>query len=273
MDPLQCGAPGCQYETPAAFTEAAQILQLMTLHTTQAHGLSPAAAHPPTKIEKRPRPVVKQEMTEHDWRYFRDEWNDYKRVTGVAGQNLLNELWCCMFPDLRRLALDQGGKEALTTKDLMLAQIRLLAVHVLHEAAHTVALHEAKQMADETTKTFAARVRGIASNCSLSKMCSCNPATKVSFVDETVYHVVLAGLRDREMQERALSAAILKTIKGIQSLVEFCSAEESGRMTTPTIGGVRSSYQKSKFEEQQTRRDPQGKCSFCGEKPHTDSGP
>ena len=112
---------------------------------------------------------------------------------------------------------------------------------VLHAAVHTVALHEARQSQSESTKAFAARVRGIATNCDLSKACECSK--QVSFLDETVYHVVLAG---RDMQERALSAAILKTIKDINSLVEFCSAEESGRKSAPTVGAICSSYQEGK---------------------------
>ena len=64
----------------------------------------------------------------------------------------------------------------------------------LDAAVHTVALHDARQTAEESTKAFAARVRGIAANCELVKDCSCG--VKVSFLEETVYHVVLAGLRD-----------------------------------------------------------------------------
>ena len=110
---------------------------------------------------------------------------------------------------------------------------------------HTVALHEARQSPGESTKAFAARVRGIATNCNLVKTCECSKT--VSFLDETVYHVVLAGLHDSDMQERALSAAILKTITDTASLVEFCSAEESGRKCTPTVAGFRgSTFQRNK---------------------------
>jgi len=64
----------------------------------------------------------------------------------------------------------------------------------------------------------------------------------VSYTEETVYHVVLAGLRDRDLQERCTAQALLKNITNIFSLVAYCSAEESGRLGTPgTMGGVRSS--------------------------------
>ena len=266
--PLECSAPGCQYSTPPGIPDFNQSIQLMAIHTTQAHPGPGQQQRPTTKVDKRPRPEVTQDMSEHDWRFFVSEWEDYKRATGITDQALLDELWSCMAPDLKRLAFDQGGKEALATEELMLARIRLLAVSVLHAAVHTVSLHEARQGADESTKAFAARGRGIAANCDLSKDCTCG--VKVSFLEETVYHVVMAGLRDREMQERCLAAAILKTIKDISSLVEFCSAEESGRMSAPTVGAMRSSYQRGKANKGQ-QSSQQTQCGFCGGGQHSSS--
>ena len=212
-----------------------EMLEFLRLHTTQAHAgvTQPGtpSSRPTTKVDKRPRPTIQEDMSEHDWRFFLSEWKDYTRATGISDQNLLDELWSCMSPDLRRLAFDQGGKDELDTEEKMLSRIRNLAVSVLHAAVHTVSLHEAQQTPTESTKAFAARVRGIATNCNLVKKCVCTK--EVTFLDETVYHVVLAGLQDRDMQERALSAAILKTITDISSLVEFCSAEDQEESRPP----------------------------------------
>ena len=95
----------------------------------------------------------------------------------------------------------------------MMARIKSLAVAVLHTAIHTVHLHEARQIPEETTKAFAARARGIASNCILHKKCSCGE--EVSYLEETVYHVVLAGLRDTTLQEACTTQALLGNIKDI----------------------------------------------------------
>ena len=70
----------------------------------------------------------------------------------------------------------------------------------------------------------------------LGEQCTCG--LQVSFLEETVYHVVLAGLRDRELQEACTTQALLSNIKDISSLVEFCSAKESGQMSaSATVGG------------------------------------
>ena len=57
----------------------------------------------------------------------------------------------------------------------------------------------------------------------------------------TVYHLVLAG---RDMLEKT---AILKTIKDINSLVEFCSVEESGRKYAPTASQILSESQEHSY--------------------------
>ena len=276
--PITCSATGCSYNTPMG-AELKDMLEFMKLHTQQAH--PPTVPEPTvrearatTKVDKRPRPVIQEEMSEHDWRFFQSEWKDYTRATGVTGQHLLDELWSCMSADLRRLAFNQGSKEDLDTEQKMMERIRGLAVSVLHAAVHTVALHEARQSPGESTKAFAARVRGTATNCNLVKACECSKP--VSFLDETVYHVVLAGLHDSDMQERALSAAILKTITDTASLVEFCSAEESGRKCTPTVAGFRgSTFQRNKHLQNQpvtqANTPVTSRCDFCGGKPHSSS--
>ena len=148
---MTCSAVGCGYSTPEGVPDFTAQLTCLSLHTQQAHpaqvaeGVAPGpAAHPTCKVDKRARPSVASEMSEHDWRFFLSEWQDYKRATGISGQNMLNELWSCMVPDLKRLAFDQGGKELLNTEALMLARLKLLAVSVLHAAVHTVSLHEAR---------------------------------------------------------------------------------------------------------------------------------
>ena len=248
----------------------------MTLHTQQAHPTVTAAARPITKVETRARPDVTMDTPEADWRFFLSEWEDYKRVTAISGQSVLDELWSCMKGDLKRLAFDQGGKETLTTEALMLARIKSLAVTELHTAVHTVMLHEAKQTSEETTKAFAARVQGIASNCNFTKTCTCQPPTNVSFSEETVYHVVLAGLRDRDMQEKCLAAAYMKTVTNLPQLVQFCSAEESSRASgsSSLVGAVRSSYQHNKRRGQiksfgNFPKPPPTICNRCDGAPHS----
>ena len=280
LAPFTCSAPACDFSTPEECDQNT-ALQLLTLHTQAAHP-TPAAANangrPITKVELRPRPEVSMDTSEADWRFFISEWVDYKRVTGITGQSILDELWSCMKGDLKRLAFDQGGKDTLTTEPLMIARIKSLAVTVLHSAVHTIHLHEAKQTKDESTKAFAARVQGIACSCNLTKVCTCRAT--VSFTEETVYHVVLAGLRDTEMQERCLAAAYLKSVTNLAQLLQFCSAEESSKNgnVNGLVGAVKSTYQRERRAANitsQTSHTAQANvrtCANCNGAPHGKHG-
>ena len=131
-DPIPCNAPGCNFVTAAECATIAQALQHMSLHVQAAHPAPAAAAglRPTTKVEHWSRPEINMDTSERDWRFFLDEWEDYKRATAVTGPAVLDELWSCMTSDLKKLAFDQGGKLALTTEALMMERIKTLAVTV-----------------------------------------------------------------------------------------------------------------------------------------------
>ena len=101
---LQCHH--CNFTTPSG-AEMKDMLDFMKLHTQQAHPallVTGRETRPTTKVDNMPRLVMNEEMSEHDWRFFGSEWEDYKRATGVTGQNVLDVLWSCMADDLRRMA-------------------------------------------------------------------------------------------------------------------------------------------------------------------------
>ena len=275
--PIHCESPGCPYVTPEGLPDFNQLHEQLLLHCRLAHPVTPThdqnTPPAPSKLDRRQRPEARQDMSEHDFRFFESEWGLYKRATGVKGQALVDELWSCMSEPLKKLAFDQGDIASLNTEEAMMARIKSLAVAVLHTAIHTVRLHEAEQIPDESCKAFAARVRGIASNCVLNKKCDCGK--DVSYLEETGYNVVLAGLRDKDMQEACTTQALLGNIKDIATLVEFCTAKESGQLcSSVTVGGLKnkSAYQNKKFtQDRNNSSTPSEPCTFCGlAKGHSD---
>ena len=167
-------------------------------------------------------------MTEREYKLFKDQWERYKRATKITGEILIDELWCTMEPELYTLVFGQGDTDALTTEELVMQRIKDLHVVVQHAAVHTVNLHSAAQEEGESTMAFATKVRGIASNCNLTKRSKCECEVEVSYLEETCYHIVLAGLKDQDLQECCTAEALLKNIKDLSSLVQFYAAEESG---------------------------------------------
>ena len=151
-----------------------------------------------------------------------------------------------------RTLMQAESTAALTTEDLLLAKIKSLAVITLHSAVHLVELRNVPQGQNEPIRKFVARARNNATSCNLSKKCGgCD--TDVSFLDETVFGVVLAGLRDSNIQQKILSLAAMKTIQKLEDLITYVAAEESGYKdianighNANTVGGVESSFQKGK---------------------------
>ena len=175
-----------------------------------------------------------------------------------------------MSEDLRKLAFDQGDIAAITTEAAMMDRIKSLAVAVLHAAVHTVTLHEAVQGPTESVKTFAARVQGIAANCFFEIQCSADGCTQmVNYSEATVYHVVLAGLQDRELQSRCTAQALLGHITDIATLVAYCTAEESSKLSqSSAVAGIKkSSYRKQKTNTQSGNSgggNSNKNCFHCG---------
>ena len=148
--PIHCESPGCPYVTPDGLPSYDQVHEQLLLHCRLAHPVASPQNQQgqpaPSKPDRRQRPEARQDMSEHDFRFFESEWGLYKRATGVKNQALVDELWSCMSEPLKKLAFDQGDIASLSTEEAMMARIKSLAVAVLHTAIHTVRLHEAEQI-------------------------------------------------------------------------------------------------------------------------------
>ena len=89
-------------------------------------------------------------------------------------------------------------------------------------------------------------------------------ARDVSYLEETCYHVVISGLHDSDMKDRALTQAMLGNVSDMATLVNYCTAEESGKCVVQTVGAIK----KSTYQGGAERTPPPSKCAFCGEKQH-----
>ena len=237
-------------------------MKALELHVNSAHTVSRSTDHANNpKVEKPKRPQVQANMSESDWVFFEHKWARYQRQSKITGQQVNDELWACLDVDLERLAFQDGISES--EPDKLIAAIKSLAVTTVHPALHVVALHDTKQLQDETVKSFSARVRGLAKNCNLTKNC---PKTtcgeNVSFIEETCYHVVLAGIHDETLKEKILTQAMMGSVTNLSSLLEYAAAEEGAKQKTP-IRTVAALTQKP------PQRIPTGqKCMGCNQPLH-----
>ena len=52
--------------------------------------------------EKNKVSKLEEDITDSDWNYFCAEWARYKRSIKLAGQDIVDQLWATMSPDLKR---------------------------------------------------------------------------------------------------------------------------------------------------------------------------
>ena len=272
----KCTAPGCTFETPANMPSWDLVVNSLNQHTTVAHAPPVQAPGQPHAVRPKPAPVQRPEIdlgtTESDWNFFKAEFERYKRTTGIAGQTVIDELWHCQTKQLRVLLQSDSTTSTLDTEVKLLDKLKSLAVTTLHSAVHLIALRELKQAQAESIRAFIARARSTASNCGLSKPCA-GCTTEVSFVEETLFGVVLAGLFDGNIQQKILSLAAMKTITTLEQLATYVAAEESGKSergqlgTTNTLAGIR---RQSTYKSRNQSQDRPEKCRNCGGNSHGD---
>ena len=51
-------------------------------------------------------------------------------------------------------------------------------------------------------------------------------------MEETVYHVVMSGIIDKDLKEKVLTRAMLTNVRDLSSLLNYVTAKESARVTT-----------------------------------------
>ena len=94
-------------------------------------------------------------------------------------------------------------------------------------------------------------------------------------MDETCYHVVMAGLSDSELKEKVLTQAMPGTVKDLPKLLAFANAKESARTKHPSkeIAAMQQKNIKGskcqwcgQFQHGQNNSDRQRKCKVFGQK-------
>ena len=139
---MECSSPLCEFKTANGIPSFELVLKCLELHTQTAHG-PPASKNSQSKTEKPKRPSASTGMSEADWAFFESRWSRYARQTQLNGQQTLDELWACMDVELERLAFNDGV--VATNQITLLAEMKLLAVTILHPSVHIMSLHSMKQ--------------------------------------------------------------------------------------------------------------------------------
>ena len=101
------------------------------------------------KPEKAKRLELSAEVSDEDWAYFLSRWGEYKKATGLEGEEIVLQLMECCCEQLRReyhrtFPKSEGVVEA-PTEVARLEELKQLAVRKKNKAVNRVKLGTMKQ--------------------------------------------------------------------------------------------------------------------------------
>ena len=151
---VQCEFEGCDKTFDNSNLET--YLGLLKIHVAAVHQQNQAAS----KAEKAKRPELASDVSDEDWSYFQSRWTQYKKATGLQGEDVITQLLeCCSEPLRRDHYRTFSGATETVTEDSILTQLKQIAVCKRNKSVNRVKLGTLKQDKGEPIRKFAGRVR------------------------------------------------------------------------------------------------------------------
>ena len=124
---LDCEHDECPWKSKKG--ELTAVVKLYEIHLKVKHS-SPQIA---SKPEKAKRPELAAEMSDEDWMYFKARWSDYKKATGISGDDIITQLMEHCFGSIRRdhyrtFSKAEGDEGSAITEIDRLQELKQLAV-------------------------------------------------------------------------------------------------------------------------------------------------
>ena len=131
---------------------------------------------------------------------------------------------------------DAGDFDTLTTEPLLLAQMKRIAVRVVHKTLHLQNMCAMSQGPEETIRAYCSRLVGTAELCDLTVICSLATCTqKTSYRDQVVMQALLKGMHDKDIRTRVLSRTQNSELKELSEVVDYIAAEEASSASFSTL--------------------------------------
>ena len=146
----ECSKEDCDFSTPLNLPTWDLILKSLELHNQACHH-TPASApgNEKQKLERLPRPTFDLGMTEKDWGYQTMNWQSYITQTMVSAKEQLLQLRAACTEDLLRRVYEAGDFSQITTAEMLLDKMKLLAVKKIHKSRHMTNMWDMKQSEGE----------------------------------------------------------------------------------------------------------------------------
>ena len=265
-----CEFADCDWE---AKTETVKdYVALYQIHVQARHPNTGAAAT--SKAEKAKRPELSSDVSEEDWSYFTTRWEQYKKATGLKGDDIITQLLECCTEQLRRdhhRTFSGANGAAAVTEASVTAELKQIAVCKRNKAVNRVKLGTLRQDKGEPVRKFAGRVRSLAAVNGYSVKCTkAGCGQDVPYTEAVIMDQIITGLADLEIQKDVLSHTDADTMD-LETLLKFIEGKESGLASQGLMsgsGGV-SAVRPGQGQGQghgQGHGQGQKRCRWCGDK-------
>ena len=275
--PLDCLKTGCHWKTPAHCPDWDKMMQMLAIHAATEHGVTnapPAAPQANTKLERLPRPSFDLDMSQAEWLFTLSQWRAYISQSMVSEAVKVQQLKAACEGRLLRRVYDAGDFETLNTEALLLAQMKKIAVRVVHKTLHLQNMWAMTQGPEATICAYCSRLVGTAELCDLSVTCSLATCTqKTSYRDQVVMQAMLRGMHDKDIRTRVLSRTQNSELTELTDVVNYIAAEEASSASFSALSDVNTIAGQSSYKQQQSGKDKQDKCGYCGGKHAGDNSP
>ncbi len=273
MAEIPCQYPGCEFKAENA--SEAIALAMFQSHLMSHSQAATAPAHS-QRLPAIPRPEVKQDISEEDWTSFVAEWGNFKRCTGIADNQVTDQLYQCCEKSLARLLIREEPRIVSQGETELLAAIKRLAVIKIATSVRRTNLISMKQSHGESFREFYANVKAAAATCDFRVMCRhecCTDKCAIDYTSSVVKDVLVAGIADTDIRKDVLAWTELdsKDDKGVVAFVEakeIAQAAWTGSQTSGTAGV--STYRKGPkpeceelIQSVKQKLSLKGKCNKC----------
>ena len=241
MPVLNCPIPDCGYVTEDVDVvgAAAQLNIHALMHQRGGGTMVRSSKQKPPKID---RPSISVGATEEQWNTFIKRWNLFKQGTDIPDGQLASQLWQCCDSDLEEDLFKDVNDITNMNEDALLQAIKRLAVITKATSVRKTELFSMKQDHGQPIRTFAAKVKGKAQVCILSKQCpnaQCNRL--VDYSEDIVKYVLISGICDEEIKKDVLghenldTKSLNETIAIIENKEMACRAMASSSESTMAV--------------------------------------
>ena len=259
----------CDFEAPDGL-EPAMALQVIINHVAldhlaqipgaRAQGQQQAPIRPPALI----RPKIDIGCSPAQWADFLRQWSRFSIGCSIAAEQLTTQAMACFSDELVSTA-DKAIQDMglLAVADLM-AQVKSVAVQPVAVSILRATAHSAKQASGERFQTFAAKVRGLTTNCNYILPCphaapavppapavrACNVANCVGtdYTSKVIKDILLSGIHDHDVRREVLGTVGVEE-KSVHEIIRIVEGKEAARDAAsnarPVAAAATSSVQES----------------------------